>query len=231
MRHIWTKMKEESAGVMVENVIVLPLIFIVIYSLILTAFMIHDRCTIEAAARRGAIYASHCISDPNYASLVGQTGELDIAQETDVNQFSFSGVGNNIQAYRYIFGGSDVTDEVRREVQKIVANTRIPWIAQETVKVDCEQKNMFLYQDVTVSVTTEYHLPVFFAAFGLETDYQYTAKAKISTTDPDEFIRNADLVVDLLTQVDAALGGHISNALEKISTLGSKILDWLDVKK
>ena len=228
MRHAWKKLSEEKAGAMVENVIILPLLFVIIYSLILTIFIVHDRSTVETAASRGAVYAAHCVSDPNYATIVGQSGALDIPAD---KTFSLSGVGKNIDAYRYIFGGDSIEAQVREEVIKIVDNTRIKWRPLETVKVDCDQKNMFLYQDVTVTVTATYSVPAFFAAFGLETDYEYTATAKISATDPDEFIRNADLVVDLISRVDKALGNPIEKTLDKISSLGVKIEEWLKVNK
>ena len=106
MCRFWKKIKDESAGVMVENVIVLPLVFVIIIFMIVSAFLVHDRVTIETAARRGATYASHCIADPNYATLVGQSGELDFSKS--VENISFSSVGKNIKAYRYLTGGASV---------------------------------------------------------------------------------------------------------------------------
>lgn len=228
MRKWYEMIKDERAGVMVENVIVLPMVFIVIYSFILTAFIVHDRSTVESAAKRGAVYASHCVSDPNYASIAGQSGELDVAADRN---FSFSDVGNNIDAYRYIFGGDSIEGAVETKVKNIVEKTRIKWRSQESVTVTCTQKNRFIYQDITVSVSAKYSIPAFFAVFGLETDYEYTATAKIAANDPDEFIRNADLVVDLMTTIDNKMGSPIQKALDKIGTLGNKIADWFSVDK
>jgi len=228
MKHRYKLLLDERAGAMVENVIILPLIFIVIYSLILTAFVVHDRSTIDAAAKRGAIYASHCVIDPSYASITGQSGELDIASN---KSFSFSNVGKKINAYRYINGGENVASYVSNEVTKIVEKTRIKWRPMNTVQVSCNQKNMFIYQDIVVSVSADYSIPKFFAAFGMETEYNYTATATIAATDPDEFVRNADLVVDMVTKVDNMTGNKIEKVLDKISTLGDKVLEWLDVGK
>lgn len=231
MRRILNRIKEESAGAMVENVIVLPLVFIIIFFMILSAFMMHDRATIEAAAKRGAIYAASCISNPNYADLVGQTGELEIAYDRDNSTFSFTGVGKNVNAYRAFTGGADVTDKVETKVRAIVSKTRIPWLPQDSVKVECTQKNMFLYQDVQVTVQATYKLPKFFALFGLETNFSYEATAKTRTTDPDEFIRNADLIVDLISEVDdKLLGGRLQKVTNKISELATKVIDWVGGK-
>lgn len=228
MQRILSRIKEESAGAMVENVIVLPLVFIIIFFMILSAFMMHDRATIESAAKRGAIYAANCISNPNYASIVGQTGELDIAYDKANNTFSFSGVGKNVNAYRAFTGGNNMSTQVKAQVKKIVEKTRIPWLPQDAVKVEYSQKNMFIYQDVTVTVKATYKLPKFFALFGLETKYTYEATAKTRTTDPDEFIRNADLIVDLICTIDdKLLGNRLQKVTNKISELATKVLDWL----
>ena len=233
MQHIWKKIKYESANAMVENVIILPLIFIILFAIIMTIFVVHDRSTIEAAARRGAIYASHCVSDPNYSTIVKSTGDLDVAAGST---FSFSKISKNIKAYRYITGGDNVQSVVATEVRNIVSKTRIPWRPASTVRVSCSQKNYFIYQDIVVSVSSDYTLPAFFGAFGLDTKYEYTATAKIAANDPDEFIRNADLVVDLITSLDEILtggkiGSSISKVTDKISTMADKLLKWIDVDK
>ena len=228
MYRFWKRIKDESAGVMVENVIVLPLVFVVIIFMIMSAFLVHDRVTIETAARRGATYAAHCIADPNYATLVGQSGELDFAKS--VESISFSSVGDNIKAYRYLTGGASVQDVVEAEVKKIVDKTRINWIPQDNITVTCSQENKIIYQDVCVKVTATYHLPGWIDWFGLESEYKVETAAKIAAVDPDEFIRNVDLVVDLITAVDDATGGHIGKALDSISSMASKLMDWINME-
>lgn len=219
------KLKEESAGAMVENVIVLPLVFVIIIFMIVSGFLIHDRTTIESAAKRGATFAAHCIADPNYVTLVGYSGELDYTKS--VESMDFKSVGKNIKAYRYIGKGPDVESLVQTEVTKIVEKTRINWIPQDSIQVSCEEKNRLIYQEITVSVSATYSLPAWFNWFGLETKYEMTSEARLAAVDPDEFIRNADLVVDLITTVDNATGNHISKALDAISSLGTKMLDWI----
>lgn len=228
MYRIWKKLKDESAGVMVENVIVLPIVFVIIIFMIISAFLVHDRATIESAARRGATYAAHCIADPNYATLVGQSGELDFSKP--VENISFSSVGKNIKAYRYLTGGASVQGVTETEVKKIVENTRINWVPQDSIKVSCTQDNKIVYQDVTVKVSSTYHLPGWIEWFGLESEYKIETEAKCAAVDPDEFIRNADLVVDLITQVDDATGGHIGKALDSISSMATKLLDWINME-
>lgn len=235
MINVILKLKEEKANSLVENVVILPLIFIIIYAMILTCFVVHDRSTLEAAAKRGAIYASHCISDPNYSTILeksgNQQGQLDTSIDIfDGNSFSFIGVGKNIQPYRYLTGSSGNIDAiVRAEVESIVNETRIPWRTIEVDDIQFSKVNKLLYQDVTVTLKADYPIPKFFSAFGLDTDYEYSVSAKMTVNDPDEFIRNADMVVDLITDIDNKTGNHISNAVDKIKDLASKIVDWLKI--
>ena len=53
----------------------------------------------------------------------------------------------------------------------------------------------------------------------------------MAVNDPDEFIRNADLVVDMIIQIDSKTGGHISNAVGKvkgtIEKLTTKLKKWM----
>lgn len=231
MYRIWNRLREESAGAMVENVIILPLVIVLIYALIMTSFIMHDRATVDAAAQRGATYASYCIIDPNYSAITGQDGELDFPEGTTVSAFSFQGVGKNIKAYRAFSGGSKVEDAVVAEVKAIIEQTRIPWKPIETVVVQCEQENMFLYQNITVTVTADYSIPKVFGLFGLDTEYEYQATAVTCSTDADEFIRNADLAVDMLTALDEAMDSPVEKAVHKLETLGVKIVEWFQDEK
>ena len=190
----------------------------------LTAFVIHDRATLDGAAKRGAIYAAHCICDPNYSTIAGSSGELDMPQD---KTFSFSGVGNNIEAYRYLFGsGSDVKNDTEADVRKILEKTRIPWRTLDVSNIKCEIQNKFLYQFVKVSVTAEYPVPAFFKLFGMD-DISYTVSSTMTVNDPDEFIRNADLIVDLIAKLDQTFfGGKLASVGEKIGEVAVKIVDW-----
>jgi hypothetical protein len=51
----------------------------------------------------------------------------------------------------------------------------------------------------------------------------------MAVNDPDEFIRNADLVVDVVAKIDDAMGNPIEKAKEKISTLTDKLLKWISI--
>lgn len=228
MYRFWKQLKNESAGVMVENAVVLPIVFVVIISMIVSAFLVFDRVTVETAARHGATYASQCIADPSYSSLMQQTSQENFLES--VKNMNFSSVGKKIKAYRYLSGGVQVQDVVETEVVGYINRFRINWLPQENISVVCLVENKIIYQDVCVQVASSYYLPGWLEWFGLETEYRIETEARIAAVDPDEFIRNADLVVDLITRVDNASGGHISNAIDKIGGLAAKLMDWISME-
>lgn len=237
MNILIAKLKNEQANAIVENVIIMPLIFIIIYSLIMNCFIIHDKSTLEAAAKRGAIYAAHCISDPNYANILKASGSEEGVLDTSIDisvegsSFSFSGMGQNIEAYRYLTSSSaDIDTQVEKEIESIINKTRIPWRELKVDDVDYSCKNMFLYQDVTVTLKADYPVPKFFSDYGMDSEYEFAVTAKMTVNDPDEFIRNADMVVDLITDIDNASGNKVSGAVDKISDLATKVLDWLKIE-
>lgn len=234
MQKIFRRLKEENANSMVENVIILPLIFIVIYFMILMSFVMHDRATLDSAAKRGTIFAAKCISDPNYANILRKSGHSSGDLDTSVATFgdqSFKGVGDNIQPFRYLcMNPATIINDTETEILNMIKKTKIPWreIKAENVVVDV--KNSIIYQTVSVSIKATYPMPAVFSAFGLPTEFEYEVNATTAVNDPDEFIRNVDLVVDIFVELDKKLlGGNVANVVSKIGQMGTKLKDFLAV--
>lgn len=223
----------ESGSSIVEYVIIFPFVIVVVYMLLFSCLVIHDRSTLDGAVSRGAIYAAHCISDPNYSDIVhnsqgsGEIGELDL--DYNLTSFSFSQIGKNIHVYGLLKGNADreIEQDVKDTVLKIVEKTRIPWKDIDIDSVNVSVTNKLYYKEVTVSAGATYPLPKLFGAFGLPTDFSYEVSATSLINDPDEFIRNADLVVDLIASVDQKTGGTIEKAIKKLEELSTKLIQWL----
>ena len=234
MRNIYQKFKREDANSLVENVIVLPLIFIVIFFMIMAMFVIHDRSTLDAAAKRGTIYAAKLVSDPSYDILLSKSGNIQGELDTTVDYLpidAFEDYGNNIKPYRYLkLNKEAIEDQTEREIYEIIKKTKIPWREIKTDDIDVEIDNKIIYQNVMVNITARYPLPKLFASFGLPTEFEYSVSAATAVNDPDEFIRNVDLVVDTLFTLDQSLlEGKGNAALQKIKDMGTKLKEFLKV--
>lgn len=227
------KIKEDKANAVVENIVVLPIILMVLMLIIIMCFIMHDKSTVEGAAKRGAIYAAHCISNPNYAEILTQSGNTPGSLDVSVSNgaFSFTGISKKINAYRYLRPGKTpgLEAKVNSEVLAIVEDTRIPWRDIDIVSIKFEQNNKIYYQDVKVTIDVSYPISPVFAVVGMDSVFDYSVSAIMTVNDPDEFIRNADLIVDLIVEIDNKTGNHLSNITDKISSLAAKVIDWLDV--
>ena len=235
IQRIYKKLRSEKANTFIENVIILPLIIIVIYFMILASFVIHDHSTLDAAAKRGTIYAARCVSDPNYPMILQQSGHQSGTLDTNVTALtadSFNGVGDNIKPYRYlVMNTADIQDATVNEVYNIIQQTKIPWREIETGDIVVKVDNKIIYQNVEVSITARYPLPQIFGNFGLPTEFNYTVSAVTAVNDPDEFIRNVDLIVDVCAAIDQKTGGNIQKVLAKLNDMGTRLTQFLSGEK
>lgn len=225
--------QNESGSSIVEYVIIFPFVIVVIFMLLFSCLVIHDRSTLDGAVSRGAIYAAHCISDPNYSDIVRSSQSSDdmgaLDMNYDLSSFSFTEIGKNIHVYGLLKGNADreLEQDVKNTVLKIVEKTRIPWKDIDIDSINVSVTNKLYYKEVTVSAAASYPLPKLFGAFGFPTEFTYEVSATSLINDPDEFIRNADLVVDLIVEVDQRTGGHLSKVQNKLEELSNKLIQWL----
>ncbi len=216
------KRRSESDGyAVVENMAVLPVVFLVIYALLFAGFILHTQCTIESAARRGVLYGGRLICDPQYGRVTARAAD---ASQGELNEMSGSdwnfAYGSDIsyQPYRYIpFLNGDYFGEVDRSVEdyvrKILSQGTTWMFRIDEGGVDCEAKNYVLSQNLTVKVTASYPLPKLFSWLGLPEAYELKAQAVMTVGDQDEFIRNVDYVADLAEK--SGLTGKIKEAITK----------------
>ena len=238
MKEIIRSIQKNEGTVLLEYIIVLPIILIILITFIMMCFVMHDRATLDGAAQRGSIYAAKCLSDPNYASILEKSGSkagtLDISP--NVSKYSFSGIGKNIKPYRYLTGSNrtDVPALTEKEIKSIVEATRIPWRDIDIYDIHVSMSNKLYYQEVTVTLEVSYPLPAILEIIGVSKSIDYTVTSTNMVNDPDEFIRNADLVVDVIVSIDHKTGGNLSSLIEKademISNLGDKLAKYVKVQ-
>lgn len=226
----------ENANAVVEYIIVLPIVLLVLCTIFVVSFVLHDRTTLDEAAQRGVIYGAHLAADPNYdellASVGNESGSLDLSSES--TDFTFTGFGTNIQPYRaFNLTGGNIPNKVERETVKIIEKDRIGWQPLTNTKIKMDNKNYVVYQTITVEASTEYPLPKMFTLLGLPESYKLSSKAIGTVNDTDDFLRNADLALDVVLVVDEKLtGGNLNDLLtgigDKITSFTEKISGFLE---
>lgn len=220
--------KREEGYALVENMIVMPIVFLIIFALLFTGFMLHAQCTLETAARRGVRYAAKQICDPQYAVVTAGAVDTTIGDLTDLSSkdFDFTSMGD-YKPYRYIpllCGNyyNKIETNTREYVQKLI-DQNITWMfTMDTDSIICEAKNYVVSQNVKVEITAVYHMPRIFSYLGLPETYELKAADKFTVSDQDEFIRNVDFAADLLDRAAAAL-----KVEEKIGKPLSKMMEFV----
>lgn len=220
---------KNKGNVIFEAVIILPIVFIVIFALFLLGFRLHEQTTLDGAAKRGVIYASKIIADPQYRTVTSASS-VDGKDIVDLNSENgdFTKM-DDIQPYRYFsWNIDDEKNAVENYVSDVIKKSNIGWDDIENVKITYDQKNYVIYQEVSLKITASYELPAIFGNFGLPTHYDIESRAVMAVNDPDEFIRNADLARDIVDNVLVATGADkkIDSVKEKVSSVFGKIIEY-----
>lgn len=226
------KLKETKASLILEATIILPVIFIILFALLFMGFIQHEQATIDGAAKRGALYASKVFADPAYTKVIADAkgnGSQDAADLISDSRFSFSGAGRDIQPYRYFLQSSAAIEQASvAETETIIQNSNTGLHDIDVNNIHCTVKNYVFYQEITVTVTSTFHLPKIFGVVGLPTDYDLNTRAVMTVNDPDEFIRNTDFAKDLIREVleQTGLDKKIEGLEKKVSESLQKIVDF-----
>lgn len=226
--------KSEKANAVLEYTIIFPIILLILCTIFVVSFVLHERTTMESAAQRGVVYGARIVADPNYLKLINEAGNNAGSLDLDCNnEFDFTGCGTDIEPYRaFNLSKNDLQVPVSNEVTEMINQTRLGWTPFKDINVTCEKTNVIVYQDVKVTVTAKYPLPKFFEVIGLPAEYQLKTEAMMTVNDPDDFVRNADFAVDIVVKIDEEMfggrGGELANNIgEKIQEFSDKISGFL----
>lgn len=234
---IWKKTEEEERGAyaLLENLIVMPVVFLILFALLFAGCMLHAQCTIESAARRGVLYAAKLIADPQYQKITA--GAVDKSKgdlnELSSEDFDFTRI-EHYEPYRYLpflsssfsFHGTTSIETNAQEYVRSILDQNITWMFTiDPDQIVCNADNYVISQEVSVKIKASYHMPRIFHYLGLPDTYDLYAGAVVSVSDPDEFIRNVDFASDLIRDIADTLGitEAISKPVSKLMNFAKKV--------
>lgn len=207
----WKRFVKSEGGAVhiVEAAFVFPVMFIILFFLLYLGNAYYIRAQIESVVETYAIRGAGYCADP-LLETIREEGSLPEVSDLKT------------QPYRYIFGGMDeVEKEIGKEVQKqIVGNShsafrnmspKLKTSAGEIAKFH----NYVVYSTFSVEVEYVLEFPIRFfdgSGFSLLTIRE---RAEMPVSDTTEFIRNTDMVIDLLE--DTKVGKGISDAFGKVN--------------
>lgn len=254
MRKIRRFLKSED-GVMVSTqaLFLYPFTVFIIFWLIYMGLWMYQGVTLQNYAQKLAVTAAREVAYPGYTRMVESktsaspvsifgTSAIDWSRSTkiemtnkasNVNIFYSGSGGSNVAVhpYRYMTTiGSDsniLSSTQKKSLQDIgmAMITENSMLANvKATKVDIKVSNYFVSQNVTVTMTEEVPVPGIVKWLGFDGN-QITASASATANDPDEFVRDVDLVFDFADYLAKKLGisDKLDKAMEKVREVRTKL--------
>ena len=235
MKAILNKFNKDDTGAssIIEMTLIFPLVLFVMGFLIYLACYVLQSVTMYNDAQRIAIAASRESAMPGYEYLYkgqGVTTKADFnwpegsAPDIDIiNQ-----VMKKHEPYRYwgtgLLNESEKTT-LEENLERLVANSS--FLASSNVDCTITPVNNLISQQVRVRVVKYVDAPGFVKALGITDNISIDVTAVAVVGDPAEFIRNTDMVFDLMEYVfeEVKFGPDQKTLSEQMSTYKQKFSD------
>ena len=185
------KLKENSGNVIIEATIVFPVMFLVLFFIIYLGNIYYGRAQLDDVAMRYCIKGAQSISDPLHY---------------DMETYSTIPMDEDVQPYRFIFGeipgGSidKIENKIIEEIEDEIDNNLISFFNNMKISFDKKPKAEFNKNTFPVA--------------------ELKTRAEVSVNDIPEFIRNTDMVIDLVD--GTKFGNKIESFFKKINDFISK---------
>lgn len=247
----------ERGFAIVEATLIFPVVFLVVFFIIFFGNIYFMIAEMDDIGMRNCIHAAQAIADPWHYDAVTMVNceqqrqqylehggnEEDEEYRNLGNEFRESGqrmvdIGTPVNPYRYIFGeipggSSDkIEKNIKNDIKEEVNNKMLFfWDSMKLKEEDCEvmveYKNYLVYSKMIVDI--KYQIPFPIQIFGGDTPtvFKRNTHAEVAVNDSPEFIRNVDMVADILdsTRVGEAIAStfkKVGNFLKKVSGGGTK---------
>lgn len=214
---------ENGAASVVENVIVLPVVFAVIMFIIYWGQLQYQKALLMSSAERSLIYVEQAATDYKYQDIAAidlTNGASDISS-IDTGVLTKKDKIDR-QPYRYVAGlfkSADYT-EIEKYVKNYIEKKQI--FFDEKVSVDINE-TQGLYKKVTVKVSQSLPMPDILVNMGISKVFDYSYETTINISQPTEMIRNTDFILELFRPYLDALQNKITELANKINNIFSKI--------
>ncbi|MBP3922294.1 MAG: pilus assembly protein [Ruminiclostridium sp.] len=215
-KHIKEKLNNEDGLVLVEAAIVFPIMFFVLLFILFMGNIYYEQARIDDITLKYAVKGAQYIADPQLMDMADD-GSVKVKSD-DVD----------VQPYRYLFGplgggiitsvedtiSTEVKNEMTKSGLKLLGGSEVNVIGTDNSKV-AKFNSYVVYSTFIVQVNYQVKLPIRLLGGALPTVATLSSRAEVSVNDSPEFIRNVDMVVDLLDGSKAA--ENIKGFFDKIN--------------
>lgn len=195
----------------VEATFVFPIVFIIVFFMIMAGEAYYQRARVEHAVTAAAIDGAARCENPMLGTVMA-----DGAVPTDP-------AATDVMPYRYIFTGEarSIANQVRRDLQKTLEDMQpllFRNMSPKNVMVTTDLHMNPLVSSLPLECTFEIPLPIKMIFSDEQFGFRYSVQVTASIGDPAEFVRNVGMVADFLQRSQTAMKviGGFRSAMEKV---------------
>lgn len=208
---------ERGAVVIVEAAFVFPIMFIILFFLIYMGNAFYIKAQVEGVVAERAIEGAAYCADPLLQSIRSGKGIPELSQlET--------------KPYRHLFGGNEEIETlIDRAVRADISGNTGTFFKNMQPKIKSSGslanfENHIIYSTFSVEVGYTVTFPIRFLGESTPPVLSISSRAEVPVNDTTEFIRNSDMVIDLLhgTKVGDAISKVFGKVNEFIGAFAEK---------
>lgn len=203
--------REQGAVTIIEATFVFPIVFFVVFFMIMAGEAYCQAAKVEHAITSAAINGAARCENPMLSEVIKQGSVPTDPTAVDV------------LPYRYIFTGesSRVAQEVEQDLRKTITSFRpllFRGMSPQNVSVEVDPNINILISSLPVRCTFEVPFPIRMIFSSNSIKMVYTVQMTAPVGDPSEFVRNVAMIKDVVERSETAM-----KAAEKLGEIAGKV--------
>lgn len=203
----------------VEATILFPIIIMIFAGLVLLSMYLPQRATLQRATQYAAV------------ALATERSDAWLEYDENTNAYRWDNVkdaGENV--YVSLIKSVLTGDEGGKSTSIVekFANSYLLKTSGE-LSVDYEMVNYIVYKEVIITATKEIASPVDLSFVGFPKTIPITVSSTAVVVNGDEFVREMDIVVDLVKFFDEKYNISTSGLFQKLKEVGNKFSGFLGI--
>ena len=211
MKLLKEHIKSEKGAVMVEASIYFPIVLGIVFSLIYVSLWKIEECAVYFCAQKVANSAANAIAHQNFDKLYGNGDVVGIDTSIDFRWSSDIVPESNVK--NYYKGRKDLykrvtiqNDKYQKALKKMINATKFVGFHLRDKDINVKVDAGLLRTVVNVEVAIGFETPGIMKYVGFDDEIKFKSKGYQFASEPVDFVRNADLAVDLIEYLFDRLG-------------------------
>lgn len=211
---------EDTRGnAVVEATILFPIIMMIFAGLVLLAIYLPTRMTLQHTTQ--------------YAATALATEQSDTWLDFDTGSMKYqvfqnkTDLPNVYAALLASFFMSDTEDDAETIVRKLEGKSITSHSGN--LIVECEVENYLVYKEIKVTATRTIPMPIDLSFVMFPKEIPITVSSTAAVLNGDEFVRNMDLAVELMSYLDEKYNLHVSEFTSSLGKWMGKVYEILGI--